>query len=255
MSGAVCTNVVRVLDLADDHIRDIFDEFDKATNDPACSRGEYYIDAAIAILEIGLLLVERTKRLATPKVLSRAGLCPCQAPMRSPALSDISRDQSTCPVRAYMWHIPRTLRLVSPFNDDFWLDSDSEFNGSKDDEDYSNAESNESEDDEETIHYWRDWGYWEDESQKGVIEEVIRVWVIAVGYATPDGSPHAIRSVILEYVDLPTMLPHPGPNDEPEDVRPRWLCDAVRAVHEILVNMRIPERKMEAVPDFAEMSI
>ena len=118
----------------------------------------------------------------------------------------------------------------------------------------SDSGGNEREDGHVT-QYWKDWKYWEEASEKEGIEEAIRDWVIAVGYATPDGSPHAIRSIILSYVDLPSMLPHLGPNDEPQDIRPQWLFDAVRAVDEILFNMRIPERKMDAVPDVAGMSI
>jgi len=240
MSGAVCTNVGRVLEDADDHIRNAVQEFDKGTNDPACTEGEYYIDAAIAILEIGLLLIERTERLAGSKHLLVEVPCPCQVAMRSPALDDLSKFK-TCPVRNYICYISQTFRVVSPFDDGFRWDYDSG--------------GNDSEDDEPFTLYWKFWKIWKRASEKEGIEEVIRDWVIAVGYATSDGSPHAIRSVILSYVDLPSMLPHLGPNDEPQDIRPRWLFDAIRAVDEILLNMRIPERKMEALPDVAGMSI
>lgn len=86
-------------------------------------------------------------------------------------------------------------------------------------------------------------------------ESLIREWVVAVGYATLDGSPHALRLAMLKYVKLPPMLPHLGPNDEPDDLKPRWLFDAARSVDQILRYKRMPETEIEEVPDVAGMSM
>ena len=108
MSGAECRNVRRVLECEDRHIQDMVEGFDKGTNDVACTEGEYYIDAAIAILEIGLLLIERTNRLARSKHLRVEGPCPCQDSIRSAALDDFSNVSPICPRQksflVYLWN-------------------------------------------------------------------------------------------------------------------------------------------------------
>jgi len=230
-----CDVVAGVLGAQIRQIRWKLARFDGQVNN--LREGEYYMDAAIGILEIGLSMLERTKRLDTPKDPCVEVSCQCQVPVRSPAVDVIPYALSMCPVDAHFLLIDLAFRRVSPFGDQISRDSDSDSEGigSEDDEDDSDSEVNESE-------YEYD-------------EDVIRDWVIAIGYATPDGSPHAIRSVFLKYVDLPPMLPHLGPNDEPEDIRPRWLLDAFRAVDHILEDRRIPERKIEVVPDIAGISI
>ena len=132
MAGAECRNARGVLQCEINHIRDMVEVFDKETNDPACTEGDYYIDAAIAILEIGISSIERTERLARPEHLRLEEPCPCQVAMHSPALDDFSNSQSTCPVRASFWDIARSFRVVSPFNH-IRRDPYSESNESEDD--------------------------------------------------------------------------------------------------------------------------
>ena len=207
--------------------------FDSKTNN--VREVEYCIDAAIAILQLGLLLLERTKRLARPNC--RRVLYSCICCRTEDDENESSCDyRDACPVIACFRRLSMTFRLIGPITK-------------------GDPKGYKSEEDEDITKYWKDWRYWQSTPEKGGGEDLIRDWVIAVGYATPDGSPHALRSVISKYVDLPPMRPHLGPNDEPENIKPRWLYDAVRAVEGILLNMRIPERKMEAVPDVAGMSI
>jgi len=223
--------VGEVLEYEISHIRKTVVILNDGIND--VSQGESYIDAAIALLEIGLLLLERTKRLTKPNHSRIACSCICCGYEPGEQDGYCCWNEWECNVTAHFMSLSGCFRLVRPFIIEFGR--------------YS--EIHESQSDEEVMKLE------EIPLEKDSKENLISDWVIAVGYATSDGSPHAIRSVLLKYVDLPTMLPHLGPNDLPEDVKPRWLFDAVRAVDEILRYKRMPERRIEAVPDIAGMSI
>jgi len=195
-----------------------------------CSEGEYFVDAAIAVLDIGFSMLKRTKRLAKPN--HPFVECSCVCVDSSPAYSCCA-SVKYCPVVMSYYLIYGTLRKVKPYLAEI----------------QRHGEGDERDDDED---YWAQRKLpLEPESS----EELIRTWVKAVGYATSDGSPHPLRSVMLKYVKLPPMLPYHGPNDQPINIRDPWLYDALMSVDQIIRDKRMPEVKHDSVPEIGGISI
>jgi len=77
-----------------------------------CSEGEYFVDAAIAVLDIGFSMLKRTKRLAKPN--HPLVECSCVCVDSSPAYSCCA-SVKYCPVVMSYYLIYGTLRKVKPY--------------------------------------------------------------------------------------------------------------------------------------------
>jgi len=193
---------------------------------------DYFVDAAIALLDIGLLFIKRTKRLATPS--HRYVACSCVCVECSP--TDDCDNSGYCPAINNYYSLYKTLRKVRPYLGGMLRDGEG---GDSDDEE-------EDSDDEKDNYIPR-----ELESS----EDLIRAWFKAVGYATSDGCPHFLRFVILKYIKLPPMLPYHSPNAQPINLREPWLFDALRSVDRVLRTLKLPEAKHDIVPEINGLSI
>jgi hypothetical protein len=135
-----------------------------------CSNGEFFVDATIAVLDIGMLLIERHKRTAR-KDRKRHLWCTCECQVCGEDCDDVGHE--ACQVVKCLEVFGDTLFTISPIEK------------------------------EDTILRLKDM---EDD------ESVQKEWFAAICYATPDGSPHPLRSVLAKYIDLPSLVIHSGPN-------------------------------------------
>lgn len=222
----ICDTVRKVLEYETGRIDTAVEEFD--LKKVSCTESQLFVDAAVAILDIGLLIFKRQERLAKAGLRREAWSCKCCPD------EDCSDNFRECPVLAHLSLLFHVFEGLRPYVFDIEQDGDG---GESDDH----------------VEYRDDLRITSPESN---YESLVREWITAVGYATFDGSPHAIRSVILKYnVKLPPMLPYLGPNAEPIDTKAPWLFDALRSVDKILTFHRLPEFKPEVVPDLGVMSI
>ena len=192
-----------------------------------CSEGDYSVDAAIAILGIGVLMLDRTKRFAKPNHQRIACSCVC---VESIPICQCSDETGYCPVMAVYFYLDCVLRAVTPYTMGgpgiCW---------GKDDQDWSE-------------HFKI---FPEDESNV----DLFRALYIAVCYATSDGSPHPLRSVVSNYVKLPPMLPYDDPNGQPIKIKGSWLFEAFDSIDLIIRYARLPGAKHDTVPEISGLSI
>jgi hypothetical protein len=172
-----------------------------------CGQGEYFVDAAIAVLDIGLLLFERQKRTAKKDHdLASACACVCQ-----------DCEASDCADRC---------RVHSCFNNFYNL--------------WESIQPPDIECEQ-----------FNNEGEDLVFQE----WLAAVCYATPDGSPYPLGVVLSRYIDLPYLVPNPGPNAPNDDNLSRWLYCEMRRLGEYVERGKMPKRTSYPVPNVAGLPI
>jgi len=86
-------------------------------------------------------------------------------------------------------------------------------------------------------------------------DSIRKEWLAAICYATPDGSPHPLRKVLSKYIDLPSLVPDPGPNIDHDSSLDRWLYDQMYIVRDIVTRGVMPKRTNNPVPNVAGLSI
>jgi hypothetical protein len=165
------------------------------------SRDEYFVDAAIAILDIGLLLIERHNRLAkADHEMYPEHACECHVCPEDPDEDFVDGD-----VACQVYHCFET------FSDIWKVIVGAEYGttGSMVTGGYSSV-------------------------QKRMLADIC--------YATPDGSPHPLRVALSRYIDLPSLVPDPGP-DAPNDINlSRWLHCEMRRLRFYVGGGEMPPR-------------
>lgn len=143
-----------------------------------CSMGEYYVDAAIALLDIGLLVFERQARFK--KADNHPIRCACLCLPCVDCDKDTDANDKTCQVYDCFESLRLAINAVQP-NMETRL-------GRKDGD--------------------------SQDSELEMDENIKEEWLNATFYAGPDGTPHDLRVAILNYVDLPALKPFSGLGEE-----------------------------------------
>jgi len=186
-----------------------------------CSKGEYFVDAAIAVLDIGLLLIERHSRLAKKGHNPERWWCTCECQVCSEVcIDDREDDDGFCNVGFCLVTFANICHVI-----------------------------------------WHSQGKQLSRHQVGVedSESVRSEWLAAICYATPDNSPHALRNALSRYVDLPPLVTNPGPNANQTVALTQWLeTQMARLLRIVVAGVEagvMPERNSHPVPDVAALSL
>jgi len=191
-----------------------------------CSIEEYYVDAATALLDIGLMMFKRKERFQKDDEHPTACACLC-IPCLEPHI-DPETDDTACPVHKCFDTLRRAMIAVQPNME------------VKNLEDYGRDDDGESED-----------------SEREVDDEIRGHWIYATFYAFPDGTPQDLRLAILKYLDLPPLLPYPGPDHEFDNHVEESLRNCIHGINEIIKSGKMPKptgRPLPQIyPDFIEL--
>jgi hypothetical protein len=80
-------------------------------------------------------------------------------------------------------------------------------------------------------------------------------WHTEMLYATSDNQPHPLRETLLQYIDLPPILPHPGPNDNPITELDGWLRPCLEGLAASVGEETMSDRRLKPALDLQGMSI
>jgi len=87
-------------------------------------------------------------------------------------------------------------------------------------------------------------------------ESVQKEWFAAICYATPDGSPHPLRSVLAKYIDLPSLVIDPGPNAcRDADLIDRIEGEMFHMLATVDDRSILDRKKSSPIPNIADLSI
>jgi len=190
-----------------------------------CNEAEYSMDATIALLEIVLLPFERQSRLG-PK---HGSICERIKDCRS--LPRLETKGRICAVEYSFFELGDVWQCcVLPRVPDGMADG---------------------------IHSERSASPKDDASPEEVADylAVWEAWHIAIRYLTHDNQPHPLRETLLKYIDLPPILPPPGPNHNVIPESDDWLRPYLKKLAQDIARGKMPDRRPEPVLDLGWMSI
>jgi len=101
-------------------------------------------------------------------------------------------------------------------------------------------------------------GYHLSQEQQVAIEvsnSVRPEWLAAICYATIEGSPHPLRNALSKYIDLPDLVPNPGPNAPNHWQLDERLYINIRIMQTSIAIGVMPERTADPGPDVGGLSI
>jgi len=192
---------------------------DRMFREHGCNEAEYSMDATIALLEIALLAFERQSRLGP----EHGSICERIKDYRS--LPRLETEGWICAVEFSFFELGDVWQYcVLPRVPDGMADR---------------IHSQRSASPEEVADYLAVW----------------EVWHIAIRYLTRDNEPHPLRETLLKYIDLPPILPHPGPNDNAIPESDDWLRPCLDKLAFDIALKKMPDRRPGPVLDLEGMSI
>jgi hypothetical protein len=187
-----------------------------------CSQGEYHVDAAIALLDIGLLVMKRQERFR--KTGDHPAKCQC---LCVPCV-DCEDRETTCTVDGVFAELLDALVTVEP--DMEKQEGQNRVIGTNEVEDDESDDLRDKDTDTHNSNCELDQELWE--------------WIGATFCACSDGTPHDLRLAILKYVDLPPLLPNLSViDDQLEDS----LRRCINNINEIIKSEKMPRPTGEPV--------
>jgi hypothetical protein len=196
-----------------------------------CNEAVFWIDLTIALLEIVLLAFERQSRLGP----EHDSICERIKDQRG--LLGLDREVGICDVKFSLFELGDVLEnCVLPRVLDVIADGIHPERLARLEDD---ASPEELADFEETANYLFVW----------------EAWHVAIRYSTRDNQSHPLRETLLKFIDLPPILPHPAPDDNPITESDDWLRPClVKLAHDIAAG-KMPDRRPGPVLDLGGMSI
>ena len=210
-----------------------FDSFyctERSLPKPDCDKAVYSMDATIAILEIGLVAFERQKAAGKHELTCRPMIYCHLGP-------GVKTAEKQCEVESSLYMLGKVwMQCVLPRPP----------NGI--------ANSIRS---ERFIRIGNGLHFERYPSPKEVANDLAEweAWHIAIRYSTPDNRSHPLREILLRYIDLPPILPHPGPNDNALPETDDWLRPRLEGLGASFRKGQMPDRRPGPVLDLGGMSI